>query len=407
MEIITRYSSLKTRARETRDYLRQILKETDQEAISGKLEAAEINKALTPLSGCSNYLVFHDYYTTGQTKLVKTSTCKIHYLCPFCASRRAAKNVKAYEEKIELLMTGHKELIPVMITLTVKNQSDLKRVYGHMKKSFKKLMNRRRSNKCHGTHMTEMRKVQGAVAAHELTYNEETDEYHPHIHMVALLNDYIDVKELSKEWHEITGDSYIVDVRKISAKKSTKEGVSNLGAGLAEVFKYALKFSDLPQGKLWEAYKVLKGKRMVSAYGDLYGVKVPESLLDDPFKDLPYVEMFYKYSSVLKEYNLETVRNYKSLNDQELENSKPRDFETVSSDGEILPDKGSVVVISEKTEVLKSARKLYKKRVFKCSGCGSLNEIESVSLKPSQKNIVCSGCGGEVSSKLNFRKLYG
>ena len=320
---------MKTRARDTRKYLLDCLDETDQDTALGRSEAKLINKALLPLSSCANYLVFHDYYTENITKLVKTQTCKKHLLCPFCASRRAAKNVKVYEEKINNFVTGRKNLIPVMITLTVKNQTDLKRVYNHMKKSFRTLMQRRRINKHNGTHPTEMRKVQGAVAAHELTFNEDNNTWHPHIHMVALLNDYIDIKKLSAEWHEITGDSFIIDIRRINAKKPLKEGVSELSSGLAEVFKYALKFSDLPQSKLWEAYKFLRGKRMVSAYGDLYGLKIPESLLDDPLKEFPYIELFYTYSKRLKTYDLKTTKKLKSQHDQEIENEKPREYENV------------------------------------------------------------------------------
>jgi plasmid rolling circle replication initiator protein Rep len=330
MEIITRYSGLKTRAVETRNHLKSVLSDIDPKSPTAKRDTDIVNKALTPLSQCANYLVFHEYYTTGETKLVKTTTCKKHLLCPFCASRRAAKNVKAYEEKIETLVTGRKELIPVMITFTVKNQTDLQRVFKHMRKSFKTLMQRRRINKHQGTHITEMRKVQGAVAAQELTFNEETNEWHPHIHMVAMLDEYIDIKKLSSEWHEITGDSFIVDIRRIGSKKPKKEGVSELSTGLVEVFKYALKFSDLPQEKLWEAYKFLRGKRMVSAYGDLYGIKIPETLLDDPYEDLPYIELFYTYSRKSKSYDLKTTTKHESIKDQELEKSKPREYELKS-----------------------------------------------------------------------------
>lgn len=328
MEIITRYSALKSRARETRDYLKDMSQTLSRE--SYLTEWTLLDKATTALTQCANFLVFHDYYTVDQVKLVKANTCKKHLLCPFCAARRASKNLKTYEEKINTLVTGRSDLVPVMITFTVKNQPDLKRVYNHMKKSFSTLMQRRRINKHQGTHVTEMRKVKGAIASTELTYNQETNEWHPHIHMVALIDDYIDIKKLSNEWHDITGDSMIVDIRKVYKKvekNTTPSDSFDLTDGLMEVFKYALKFADLPQNKLWEAYKFLKSKRLISSYGDLYGIQVPESLLDETLSDLPYMELFYTYSSRKNSYDLKSSNRKKSLLEQEKDDLQKREYE--------------------------------------------------------------------------------
>ena len=58
-----------------------------------------------------------------------------------------------------------------------------------------------------------------------------------------------------------------------------------------------LKFGDLSVENTWEAFKVLKGKRLSGAFGSLWGVKVPENLADDmpDEKDLPYLEMLYRF----------------------------------------------------------------------------------------------------------------
>jgi hypothetical protein len=75
--------------------------------------------------------------------------------------------------------------------------------------------------------------------------------------MFALLDDWIDQEELSQYWHSITGDSMIVDIRKVKKEKGL--GYSKAAA---EVCKYALKFGDLSVENTWEAFKVLKGKRL-------------------------------------------------------------------------------------------------------------------------------------------------
>ena len=48
--------------------------------------------------------------------------------------------------------------------------------------------------------------------------NEKTGEWHPHVHMFALLDTWIDQEHLSETWHEITGDSFIVDIRRVKKK---------------------------------------------------------------------------------------------------------------------------------------------------------------------------------------------
>jgi hypothetical protein len=153
-------------------------------------------------------------------------------------------------------------------------------------------MERRRDYIKKGRGFNEFCKINGAMYSYENTYNEQTKEWHPHLHMFALLDDWIDQEELSQYWHSITGDSMIVDIRKVKKEKGL--GYSKAAA---EVCKYALKFGDLSVENTWEAFKVLKGKRLSGAFGSLYGVKIPENLADDmpDEKDLPYLEMLYKF----------------------------------------------------------------------------------------------------------------
>lgn len=74
--------------------------------------------------------------------------------------------------------------------------------------------------------------------------------WHPHLHMIALAEFAPDAERLSRDWHEIYRDSFIVDVRPISQ--------DDPASGFVEVFKYAVKFSDqepadtrcMP-GRLW------------------------------------------------------------------------------------------------------------------------------------------------------------
>jgi hypothetical protein len=65
--------------------------------------------------------------------------------------------------------------------------------------------------------------------------------------------------------------------------------------GFLEVFKYAVKFSNMPLEQNWHGYEVLNGRRLVASFGLFRGVDVPESMTDEPLESLPYWEMFYRY----------------------------------------------------------------------------------------------------------------
>jgi hypothetical protein len=107
--------------------------------------------------------------------------------------------------------------------------------------------------------------------------------------MIALAECQPSQEELSREWHNITGDSFIVDVRPISQE--------NPAEGFMEVFKYAVKFSDQPPEDTLQAWLTLKGKRLLASAGCFRGVPEPDDLMDDAtaLQDLPFATLFYRF----------------------------------------------------------------------------------------------------------------
>lgn len=245
-------------------------------------------KLHSQVAGCANYLVFHHYYTRDEIRLAKARTCKKHLLCPFCARARGAKLMEKNIQRVAQALENNPALVPAMLTLTVKNGQDLEERMEHLLQSFRTLQKRRRQWNDVKRGFTEFAKIDGAIYATEVT--NKGNGWHPHIHAVVLLDSYIDQKALSEEWQRITGDSSVVDIRKI--KKDTQGEVTD---ALAEVFKYAVKFAELPLDLNLEAYDVLNGKRLVGGFGSLHGLKLPDKLTDELLDDLPYLEMFYKF----------------------------------------------------------------------------------------------------------------
>lgn len=290
---ITRFGILKHRSKQQENYLFSLAKiKENYHADVKNDESIRAMKTAQKLNGCGNFLLFKNFYTIDQIKLAKFQACSEHLLCPFCAGIRASKAIQKYSERVDQVLSENPRLKPVMITFTVKNGVDLRERFTHLIKSFRTLIERRRDYIKKGRGFNEFCKINGAMYSYENTYNEKTNEWHPHIHVFALLDDWIDQDELSQYWQSITGDSMVVDIRR--AKKQKDLGYSGAAA---EVCKYALKFGDLSVEKTWEAFKVLKGKRLSGAFGSLWGVKIPENLADEmpDENDLPYLEMLYKF----------------------------------------------------------------------------------------------------------------
>ena len=124
--------------------------------------------------------------------------------------------------------------------------------------------------------------------------------WHPHLHMIALAEVEPTAERLSREWHQITGDSFIVDVRPISQDDPV--------SGFIEVFKYAVKFSDQEPADTVHAWETLRGKRLLASAGCFRGVEVPDELTDDcaDVEGLPFMDMLYRFTRAAG-YSLELV----------------------------------------------------------------------------------------------------
>src|SRR3954471_947951 len=55
------------------------------------------------LKDCHQWLLFRDYYETGKVRLHRTISCRKHLLCPLCAILRAARGVRKYHERYEVI----------------------------------------------------------------------------------------------------------------------------------------------------------------------------------------------------------------------------------------------------------------------------------------------------------------
>lgn len=286
-----------------------------------------LNKELVALQDCSNTLIFRHWYTVGQYRLIGGCTCKKHLLCAMCALRRSAKTVREVEKKVLAVMAEHPDLVPVLITFTIVNGESLDERYTHVTSAKTKLLQARR----HALTDAKRRKtisvtrfIHGSFGSYEFKKGSGFGGWHPHSHEIALLLPSVKFQKvikkgkevecpiefeqaLQQEWLNITGDSWSVDVRKVSTIESLDKPNSLLKA-ICEASKYALKLNDIEHEDQVHAYKVLRGRRLTFTYGSLWGIKIPDDLndtIEDELKLLPYVDLVYSFYS--GNYNLSDV----------------------------------------------------------------------------------------------------
>lgn len=281
---LERYSGAKARSLAMSEYIKST-------------QHSRYNKVAYRLGECGSFLWFKNYFERGEIRLYSASFCEKSVLCPFCAIRRAGKFIKAYMSKLESLRALYPHLKPYMLTLTVKDGDSLSERFLHLRFAIRTYMDKRRKYLANekskrNRQCVELVKALGGVYSIEIKRGKNSKLWHPHVHFVILCDNKnsINVQKLSAEWHEITGDSFIVDCR--SFYSAEHDFVLD---GFLEIFKYALKFSDMSLQDNFHAYELLNKQRLVGNFGILRGVEVEENLNDFCPEDEPYIDLFFRY----------------------------------------------------------------------------------------------------------------
>ena len=262
---------------------------------------------------CGSWLHIREWLNHGTSALINANFCKKHILCPVCSMRRAIKLVARYTPKAEDVAKLYPILIPVMITVTVKSGPDLIERTEHLCESWKRMTAAARKAKAGKTgHQSnapvEWNKVIGSLRAFEVKNGDHG--WHPHAHVFALISDYIDREALSAEWLRFTGDSCIVDVRKVKG---------GMISGMCEVIKYTLKHGDLTNEDRLTAHRALSGKRLVDPQGLLRGVLEGDIDHDDlPDWDGPTRDLICSWMIGAKRYHIQEVKDEFAMTKKEI-----------------------------------------------------------------------------------------
>ena len=220
---ITRFATLKHRAKNQENYLFTLaqFKDNYEKDVKNE-ESIKALKSAQKLNECGNYLLFKNFYTIGEVKLSKLRTCGQHLLCPFCAAIRASRAIQKYVERINQVLQENRKLKPVLITLTVKNGSDLAERSEHLMKSFRTLLERRRDyKKGLGVITSSVRFKVLCTLTRIHTMKKQVNGIRIFTCLPWLISGLIS-RNFSEYWHSLTGDSMVVDVRRARKRKRTR-----------------------------------------------------------------------------------------------------------------------------------------------------------------------------------------
>ena len=284
------------------------------------------DKSFERIKECNTFLFMVADKTMEKTKLHRSNNCENRF-CPICSWKKSRKNAL----KISVLMQYLREEENkdfVFLTLTAPNVKgeELDDEIKHYNQSFQRLMQRKEVKNA----------VRGYVRKLEVTYNKERDDYHPHFHVILVVDkqyfnnkkQYIKRDRWLELWQKSTKNNLItqVDVRKVKATDNKKE--------VSEIAKYSAKDSDyLEDEKVFDTfYKSLSGKRLI-VYSGLFkdASKLYENKELEKYKELDptqYIyQIFYHWGRqdyIQTEKKIMTDEMQKEINNQMLDED---DFE--------------------------------------------------------------------------------
>lgn len=188
---------------------------------------------------CAEVLKFQEQ-ADGTNKLYQTYFCK-NKLCPICNWRRSMKYAYQAEQVINQAVERYPKGRFLFLTLTVKNVSgkELNKSISEMGRAFNRLMKYKKVDK----------NILGYLRATEVTYSNERNDYHPHLHVLLFVRpsyfkggNYISQEEWTNLWVKAMKLDYtpIVDIQAVKDKNG-----QGLKKAILETAKYPVKPFDI------------------------------------------------------------------------------------------------------------------------------------------------------------------
>ncbi|HEY3620780.1 MAG TPA: protein rep [Candidatus Sulfotelmatobacter sp.] len=204
-------------------------------------------KRLERFDNCGSAAVVQRSPSTGRVRVL---ACHCHdrwcIPCQRARSKLLAANLSAFMEGKDCRF----------VTLTLRHrQAPLKDQLDRLVKCFRNL----RQLPWWSTHS------KGGAAMIEIKRSQDGRCWHPHLHIIVE-GKYIPQSVLSQKWLVVTGDSWVVDVRKVESREHAARYVSKYCAQPID--------DDLCKNSEWldEAMIALRGARLCTTFGSWRGI---------------------------------------------------------------------------------------------------------------------------------------
>ena len=214
------------------------------------------------ITECCNLVAFRRYLETWDVKLVSANFCKYDRICIACATKRAMKMIKKFKEWIESHNLYDKQRYYIVLTISHKEWDQLEDLMDRLQlykerlaKAYRNSKRKQQKTKSFFAQFDWM--VISIEIAHKWKF-----WWHPHINILACTDNDIQIDSIYNRWttnSELLQErkkmtdwtSYIHNIRKIEVKKDHFSR-----SWIWEVFKYAIKFSDLTVEQLAQVMAV-------------------------------------------------------------------------------------------------------------------------------------------------------
>ncbi len=249
---------------------------------------------------CCNIVSFKRYLETGDIQLSSSTFCKYDRICIACATKRAMRMIKRFATGIKENGLWTKKRY--YIVLTIKHSKDdtledlLNRLMQYKDRLARNYRNSKRPNQKKKSFFAQF---DGMVTSIEVSH-KGNNGWHPHINILACSDQLISIEtwkhirwstspQLLEERKEISEWSYIHNIRQINV---TTDHFNRNGIG--EVFKYAIKFSDLTIEQL--AYVMVVQDKYHYRFFATYGCFRKRNLQDHRYNGLHWKEWIGLYA---------------------------------------------------------------------------------------------------------------
>ena len=228
------------------------------------------------LLSCGGWVLLREFVDDGDVKVAKAAFCQQPLWCGFCAAGRASRQSLAIVERLNHYAAENPDQRPYMVTLTMRSRDDLDAMVREFWDAWSSMV-KRRSNALAGRRTSSvLERIAGGLIAGEAKRGKG-GRWHYHAHGIWFsdsIASYLPVaRSLAHEWgRQVVQESAIVQFRPMRG---------HYGDAIREVVKYAAKWEPGVFADRLTAAEALHRVRRVRTFGDLHGLKLPESLADD------------------------------------------------------------------------------------------------------------------------------